>query len=152
LDLVGYASEGFMNALDKWVPDEGGDFNAVAIGRMLVNMVEAQYDTMVTLTPMSSRIHRRASKARQLFIDEAKVLAFVKESFPNTTAADLAEIDSVKTGLTDISTCGDVSLGDVPRPSPEAAASSQEVRGLLRACLGDLCTFDRKIVKMKYGV
>lgn len=63
LDLVQISSEGLLAAVDKFVPPFGRVFRAVAIGRMVGNLIEQYSETLVHFYPADKRKVYRANKA-----------------------------------------------------------------------------------------
>jgi len=96
MDMVQDACEGYLVAVDKFVPPYTTVFRSVAIGRMTLMMLTDHNATMVKFSPTEQRILYRAKNAQYKagLTDPQEILNYVKESYPNTTPEQLARIEA----------------------------------------------------------
>jgi len=160
MDFIQNASEGLMNAIDKFVPPYKTVFRSVAIGRMTLNMLTDHNTTMVKFSPTEKRILYRANNARTKgkLSDQGEVLEYVRESFNNVTPEKLREILAAATGLSSLdkkSEETDMSIQDL-LPStylnPEESLLSKELMSKVSNAMSNISIIEMKLIKMKFGV
>jgi len=103
MDMVQDACEGYLIAVDKFVPPYTNVFRSVAIGRMTLLMLTDRNATMVKFSPTESRILYRARNAKYKvgLQDPKDILEYVRESYPKTTLEQLARIEAA-TGVSSL--------------------------------------------------
>ena len=150
-ELVDAAVEGILIAVDKYVPGDCA-FPLVAIGRMILSMSDTISQTLVSIPPQAKRILKRAQKAPSTCKDDKAVLRHVRKSFKGVTQADIDDVRSAKDGLIGIDVFCDEGMDLSEIDSPENNTQSQELKHRLALALDNLSIFDRKIIRLKYGI
>lgn len=164
IDLVQSCAEGLLTAIDKFVPPYRSVFSSVAIGRMTLNMMDANNDTAVKLSPKSRRVLYRMKNAiqREKLTDKREILAYVRESFKDVDATALEEIAMASGFATSL----DETIADPAQPSrqtfihetiaseiadPEETATSSDVKGKMMKEFEELDIIERKAILLKTG-
>lgn len=91
MDLIQTAIEGLITAIDKFVPPYRTVFRSVAIGRMTVNMISQNSETLLKFSPAEKRVLYRANcaKSRYNMVDDKDITRYVNQSFDNITPSIL---------------------------------------------------------------
>lgn len=160
MDLIQDASEGMMNAIDKFVPPYKSVFKSVAIGRMTLNMLTDHNSTVVKLSPTEKRILYRTNnaKTKEKLTDKEDILRYVSKSFKGVTAKKLDEIAAATSkvfSLDEPIDDGDLSLKTTiaaKSASPEQGYLSNELMQKSLNLLNNLPIIEAKILKMKFGM
>lgn len=158
MDIVQDACEGYLVAVDKFVPPYTTVFRSVAIGRMTLLMLTDHNATMVKFSPTESRILYRAKNARykEKLEKDADVLEYVRESYPKVTPEQLARIEAAS-GVSSLDESVDGSMTsfidlmidetiDIIE-GVEVSEHSEKLRDVFRK----LTIFEQKMIRLKYG-
>lgn len=157
VEFIQVASEGFLSAIDKYVPSKGGNFNGVAVGWMQAKLMAESAEGFLKLSIKERRILYRANLAmyRHGFEDINKILAFVRESYPEVkrevleriiaSSRHLASIDVMQENFIDSSE--EVDQTD----SEEGIIEKQDHKDLYDA-ISKLSVLERKVVILKGGL
>ena len=159
MDLIQTASEGLMNAIDKFVPPYRTVFRAVAIGRMTLNMITDNNSTLLKFSPKERRILYRANNAknkRKLFKDE-EIVNYVSESFDGVTNQSLHKLIAAASRSTasidekrgDALPLIDKISGDV---SLEDTIVLNDFTTKFRYAITKLPLMMHKVIRLKFGV
>lgn len=158
MDFIQTASEGLINAIDKFVPPYRTVFRSTAIGRMTLNMITDYSDTLVKIPPKEKRIIYRAGNAKKQNITDAdKVVDFVNESFKGVTKVEIAEIEMAVAHAFNIN--GPATDSAIPlaeklsdgRQNIEENLEAKQTKSLLERALAFLTALEKKILNLKYG-
>lgn len=154
-DHLQNAQEGLVTAIDKYVPGDS-TYGSVAIGRITLNLLTSQNQTLIKFSPREMRIMYRANKARnqEKIEDDGKVEDYVRESFKGTNKKEIEMISAAQSMQSlDYKPEGGVSLHDTVASRQdlvEEAADSEMVQNLLDA-MGDLDIMERKAIVLRSG-
>lgn len=94
MDMVQNATEGLMNAIDKFDPTVGSKFGNVIVGRMKERIMDDHNSTLVKIPSKDKRILYRANSARnkkKLTTDD-DIEKYVRESFKDATKEEIGHI------------------------------------------------------------
>ena len=160
MDLIQDASEGMMNAIDKFVPPYKSVFKSVAIGRMTLNMLTDHNSTVVKLSPTEKRILYRTNnaKTKEKLTDKEDILRYVSKSFKGVTSKKLDEIAAATTrvfSLDETVDDSDLTLKTTlasKSASPEQGYLSNELMQKTLNLINNLPIIEAKILKMKFGM
>jgi len=157
MDFVQIAADGMMHAVDKFVPtdtNEGG-FLGVAIAWMFNKMSGASAEGQLKLTTRDKYILYRARIAiyRLNIEDPVKLLAYVRETFPDCTQERLqlivessktfASIESDKSGYSQRTS----------KDNPEDDAITSDLVGKMRGIVDEMPDqIERKYLILKGGI
>lgn len=150
-ELVDAAVEGILNAIDKFVPDDG-IFPQVAIGRMILGMSDTTSQTLISMPPQAKRILKRANRAPGSCRTPKEVLKHVRQSFKGIKQSDIDDARNAKDGLIGIDIFCDEGLDLSEIDSPENNAELRDIKLKLAEALSSLSIFERKIIRLKYGI
>lgn len=101
MDMVQNATEGLMNAIDKFEPPFGEVFGSVVVGRMKERIMDDHNSTLVKIPSKDKRILYRANSARnkrKLSSDE-DIEKYVCQSFKGVTKEEIGQITSAANSL-----------------------------------------------------
>jgi DNA-directed RNA polymerase specialized sigma subunit len=156
MDLIQDASQGLLEAIDKFVPPYRKVFVSTAIGRMSLNMRDDYSATLVKLPPKDKRVLYRARKAKQKNseISGEDLQSYVNESFKGVTSAQIALIEAAANSVVPIDTPTDSSdrhsaFADVSSVSEDVEKT--EAMSKLLILLKKLKIMEKKVLLMKSG-
>lgn len=160
MDFIQNASEGLMNAIDKFVPPYKTVFRSVAIGRMTLNMLTDHNATTVKFSPTERRILYRANNARvkAKLINPAEVLSYVNESFSKVTADRLQEILSAAGELISMNVQNDDNEGTMQDifvsniPDPERFLIDKDMALKINNAISNISIIRAKIIRLKFSL
>lgn len=157
MDLIQTASEGLINAIDKFVPPYKTVFRSVAIGRMTLNMSTDYSSTTVKLPPKERRILYRATMAKRKndSVSSEEVAKYVNESFKGVTESDIRDIEAAASQVINIDDKeeGSFSMSETladPSNSFEQI-EAKELKVKLMKLLSSLKALELKVVLLKNG-
>lgn len=155
MDIVQDACEGYMHAIDKFVPPYTLTFRSVVIGRITLRILTDYNATVVNFSPNDQRMIYRMNNARykEKLSDADAILKYVQESYPQATKDKLASLDAASrvtsmyskedTGLVkDV-----VDTANMPNLETERADAMRQ----FSEGLSSLSIVQRKAFLMKYG-
>lgn len=156
MDLIQDASQGLLEAIDKFVPPYRKVFVSTAIGRMSLNMRDDYSATMVKLPPRDKRILYRARKAKQKNTDisSEQLRSYVSESFKGTTSSQIALIEAAANNIDSLDTPqgqGDRSYQYADPTAVDEQAEMNEATNKLLVLLNKMRIIERKVLLMKSG-
>ncbi len=157
MDFIQESNRGLLEAIDNFVPPYRTVFRSTAIGRMGLNMSEANSSTLIKLSPKDRRILYRVRLARKHKpnITEEELVKFVNESFKGVTAAHIAELECATVGMASMDNTQEgtrpmsETIGD-----PNASVDNverQELLSKLTLQLERLKIIEKKVLIMKHG-
>jgi DNA-directed RNA polymerase specialized sigma subunit len=163
MDLQGIASEGLINAVDKFVPPFRTQFRDVIIGRITGDLIEAYSETLLHFSPPEKRKIYRARKAsRNHESDAFERLAQEVNSGPalqtETTATELQGLISGTSPLSSDAQICDTEEGSenfidmLPcklDDQPDIKSLSNEEYKNLKRVYKELSVFEVKLLKLK---
>ena len=162
MDIIQNASEGLINAIDKFVPPYKTVFKSVAIGRMSLNILTDHNATLVKFSPRDRRILYRANNARAKgkLTDINAILAYVNESFPGVSVEKLEAIlnsasGAIRTVVNDENEDEQESiLNSIASLIPDAEDDliNNDFSTKISKHLNDLPILERKIIKLRMGL
>ena len=148
LDLVSFATNGFMTAIDKYTPPAADLFKSVAIGWMTLELITNCNVTTVKLNKVDKRVLYRANiaKNRLGMEDNDDVLRFVQESFPEVNKDVLKEIMACNAAPSDISFIKDHGATEM-----ESGIIENNSLVKIKEVLNKLSFIESKLLKLKGG-
>lgn len=162
MDIIQNASEGLINAIDKFVPPYKTVFKSVAIGRMSLNILTDHNATLVKFSPRDRRILYRANNARTKgkLSDMNDILAYVNQSFQNVTLEKLESIlnsaaGAIRTVINNENEDEQESvLNSIATTDPDAELEliNSDFSKKITEFMNDLPLLERKIVKMRLSL
>ena len=163
MDMVQDACEGYLVAVDKFVPPYTTVFRSVAIGRMTLLMLTDHNATMVKFSPTEQRILYRAKNAKYKagLSNPDAILDYVKESYPNTTPEQLARIEAASgvasldaQSVDDSGASGssfiDYMADDTVDIFDDVAIDESSIK--LALAFSGLSLIEQKVLKLKFGL
>jgi len=168
MDFIQNASEGLINAIDKFVPPYKSVFRSVAIGRMSLNMMTDHNTTMLKISPTEKRVLYRANNARikECFTEIGDVLGYVQKSFKNIKEEQLRLIIAAATDYVHFSYesedkghglnlefSGEIDENNVEddRLDPEVEAMHSDILNRMQIVLSKMTVIQGKVIKLKFG-
>lgn len=160
MDFIQNASEGLMNAIDKFVPPYKAVFRSVAIGRMTLNMLTDHNATAVKFSPTERRILYRANNARvkAKLTNPSEVLEYVNQSFKSVTPEKLQEILSAAGELVSMNVQNDENEGTLQdtfvsdTPDPETSFLTKELMSKINNAMVNIPMIEAKIIRLKFSL
>jgi RNA polymerase sigma factor (sigma-70 family) len=155
MDHIQNANEGLLEAIDKFVPDEGA-FGAVAIGRVTLNLMTDQNSTLIKFSPKERRILYRANTAKnkEHMTKDSDITGYVNQKF-DTTSEEITRIESAAKSPSSLDAPdqfgkpGWESFVDPNEPAEEIETADTMAK--MRAALEKLSVLERKIIRLKHG-
>jgi DNA-directed RNA polymerase specialized sigma subunit len=157
MDMIQSASEGLLQAIDKFEPPFQKVFGSVVVSRMALNIMDGHNATLVKIPTKERRILYRAKNAqnKENLHSQEDILRYVSESFGDVSSQELAEIQAAADGVMSIDHRNDngVSVGDtvVSSDNPEQNAHSADLTAKLNNGILSLDPIERKVVILKSG-
>lgn len=158
MEFIQSATEGFMSAIDKYVPPATDKFRGVAVGWIQSKLMADYSDSYLKLSLKEKRVLYRANIAiyRHGIKDMKEVLKFVHESYPDVKKTDL---ESLIVSMGSIASIDTMNHDVVTHQSTEYDANAMEndiihndsVNKLYDAML-TLLVVERKVIKLKGGL
>jgi DNA-directed RNA polymerase specialized sigma subunit len=169
MDLVQISAEGLMSAIDKFVLPYSKVFRAVAIGRIIGELIENYSETLVHFYPQDKRKIYRANKRMSRHgigdnIDFEKLADEINEGVEKAQLTDADEISGLVAAASHVSTDSHPPTeGNDHTPSemevdryaadesvqPDVQYEMLEASAVLRAHLGVLTPFEVKFLRMR---
>jgi DNA-directed RNA polymerase specialized sigma subunit len=158
-DLMQIASEGFIDAIDKYVPEVYGNFKSVSIGRMSSKMSSESMESMVKLSSEDKKILYRANiaKYKLKYDDFDKIFSFVRESYPRIKKNQLQDIMMSSSGTSSIDVMKDKNVGlregfgEAPE-TQEYTAVDKDLKQKLIESIDKLGYREQKVIKLKGSI
>lgn len=157
MDMIQAASEGLLQAIDKFEPPFKKVFGSVVVSRMSLNIMDDHNSTMVKIPTKERRILYRAKNAqnKENLHTQEEILEYVSKSFGNVSGQELAEIQLAADGTMSIDYKNEegVSVGDTIalEETPESAANKTQLTFQLNYGILNLTPLERKLVVLKNG-
>lgn len=162
MDLVQITAEGLMSAVDKFVLPYSRVFRAVAIGRILGNLIEQYSETTIHFYPIDKRKIYRANKLSRKYAGDVDYTALADDvnlgvdPAHRTNSSEIANLmaaascvsaDTILPKDSDAAEPGERFAADEAN-RPDALVEDQESRSLLYASIGSLALIDRKLLRL----
>lgn len=164
MDLVQITAMGLMNAIDKFVLPYSPAFRAMAIGRMIGNLIEQYSETLVHFYPVDKRKIYRANKLSSRFGDNYEELAKAVndgvEPQHRTDAAEIADLMAASSTVSsDTPTVSQDSEEEEPHmirgfradesTHPDVRYEQAEALAVLGKGVQELALVERKLLRMR---
>jgi DNA-directed RNA polymerase specialized sigma subunit len=164
MDMVQDASEGLMNAIDKFEPPFLKVFGSVVVSRMKERIMDDHGQTLVKIPSKDKRILYRANLAEQKkkLSEEADITKYVQESFKGVTKDEIAQIALAANSVANID--ASVNGNDDSKKVrtfqeilPDKSDSQEEVlinrdlTGHLNRGMIELTVVEKKVTVLKHG-
>lgn len=156
MDLIQDACEGYMHAIDKFVPPYTLTFRSVAIGRITLRILTDYNATVVNFSPNDQRMIYRMNNAKykEKLSDTDDILNYVKQSYPQATKEKLASLDAasrVSSMYTpESSGSGIKDVIDITN-MPDQAIIRKDFWNQFQKGMNSLTAIQRKVFLLKYG-
>jgi DNA-directed RNA polymerase specialized sigma subunit len=164
MDLVQISSEGLMSAIDKFVPPYSKVFRAVAIGRIIGELIENYSETHIHFYPQDKRKIYRANKRISKYGENPDYDALaneINEGVDPGQKTDASEISGLMMAASHVSTDthapqeeGQVSdalerFSSDPSNQPDVQFEALEATKLMTASYVCLTPIEKKLLRMK---
>lgn len=157
-DLMQIASEGFIDAIDKYVPDIYGNFKSVSVGRMSAKMSGESMESMVKLSSEDKKILYRANIAKYnlKYDDFEDIFNFVKISYPKVKRNQLQDIIMSSNGTSSIDVMKDKNIGPSSASgnldNQESKLIDSDMKQKLLESIDRLEYHEQKVIKLKGSI
>lgn len=152
MDLIQTASEGLLNAIDKFVPPYKRVFRSVAISRMTLNMITDNTATLLKFSPKERRILYRANNAKykERLDNDDEIIAYINKSFNGVTIPMLQRLVNAASymGTLDDSVLNITSQKDYV----EDGIIKKDLIDKLKHALNKLTPLESKVIRLSYGI
>ncbi len=159
MDLIQDACEGYMHAIDKFVPPYSLTFRSVAIGRITLRILTDYNATVVNFSPNDQRMIYRMNNAKykEKLSDSDEILEYVKQSYPQATKAKLASLEAASkvSSMYTKEESGSISVvKDIVDTTnmPDQAVIKEDVWKQFQKGLASLSVMHRKVFLLRYGI
>lgn len=157
MDYLQDCGEGFLKAIDKFVPPDYHVFRGVVNAHMSLNMMTEHNATLIKMSPTERRILYRAKTAKygKNLSTDKEVTDYVKESFKNATAEEIAMLSSAAGDMVNLEGThkddpGIIKTKATPENLEEDIANRSAMSQVLDA-LTYLSVIERKVIRLKHG-
>lgn len=156
MDMIQSATEGLINAIDKFTPPFKKVFGSVICSRMKGRIMEEHNSTLVKIPTRDRRILYRAKNAKnkQNLSEDKEILKYVKESFAGASSQTMNDVFQAETAASlDDKPEGGRSLSETVTDynNPEIVNEARDSSQTLQTAVLDLTVPERKTVTMKFG-
>jgi RNA polymerase sigma factor (sigma-70 family) len=164
MDLVQISCEGLMSAIDKFVLPYSKVFRAVAIGRIIGELIENYSETLVHFYPQDKRKIYRANKRMNKHadgVDFERLASEINEGIERAQMTDASEISGLVAAASHVSTDShapteentvtdalDKFAADAT-VQPDVTYEEYEAAHALHDALHVLTPFERKVLRLK---
>ena len=164
MDLVQISSEGLMSAIDKFVLPYSKVFRAVAIGRIIGELIENYSETLVHFYPQDKRKIYRANKRMNKHadgVDYDRLADEINEGIERAQMTDASEISGLVAAASHVSTDSHApteenTVTDAldrfaadPSVQPDVTYEETEASHALYDAMHVLTPFERKVLRLK---
>ncbi len=157
MDIIQDACEGYMNAIDKFVPPYTLTFRSVAIGRITLKILTDYNATVVNFSPNDQRMIYRMNNAKykEKLSDPDEILAYVQQSYPKATKAKLASLEAASrvSSMYSKEDSG-ITVKDVVDTThmPDQSVMREDLWKSFQNGLSTLSNIQRKVFLLKHGI
>ena len=157
MDMIQAASEGLLQAIDKFEPPFKKVFGSVVVSRMTLNIMDDHNSTIIKIPTKEKRILYRAKNAqnKENLSTQKEILNYVSESFGEISGQNLEEIKSAADGLFSLDHKNEngIDLSETIKATenPEYDSVKNELTKLLNHGILNLSLIERKILTLKIG-
>lgn len=158
MDLIQDACEGYMNAIDKFVPPYSLTFRSVVIGRITLRILTDYNATVVNFSPNDQRMIYRMNNAKykEKLTDSDAILEYVQQSYPQATKNKLASLEAASkvSSMYSKEESGVSVVKDIVDTTnmPDQSVMREDVWKQFKMGLDSLSTMQRKAFLLKYGI
>jgi RNA polymerase sigma factor (sigma-70 family) len=164
MDLVQISCEGLMSAVDKFVLPYSKVFRAVAIGRIIGELIENYSETLVHFYPQDKRKIYRANKRMNRHadgVDYERLAEEINEGIEKAQMTDASEISGLVAAASHVSTDSHAPTEENvvtdaldrfaadPSVQPDVTYEEQEASHALYDAMHVLTPFERKVLRLR---